>query len=89
MKVLIDIPEDIYKFVCQLSCEDSYHYDDVVLTSVKNGTPIPDNATNGDVIKAMFPSEEIYRHTFGYDLGDDCSFNENWWKAPYQKGGKE
>lgn len=49
--------------------------------TLENGTPIPDNATNGDVIKAMF-GEVAYlliKKTMGkYD----------WWNAPYQKGGK-
>ena len=54
---------------------------------------IPDNATNGDMIKTMFdiketdmsntycvrfPEEEDYSHYF---------FKE-WWNAQYQKGGK-
>ena len=44
---------------------------------IQNGTPLPDNATNGDVIKAMFPDswqKEVY-----------CTFA--WWNSPYQKGG--
>ena len=32
-----------------------------------------DNATNGDVIKALFPNE----HDFETD------FDEDWWNAPY------
>lgn len=98
MKLIIDIPDDIYKFVCQLSCEDSYHYDDVVLTSVKNGTPIPDNATNGDVIMAMFGDDKVSAF-MGYvrimarvgnwfNEGVVAEFDDEWWNAPYQKGGK-
>ena len=40
---------------------------------------IPDNATNGDVIRALFPNE----HDFETD------FDEVWWNSPYQKGDKE
>lgn len=58
--------------------------------------PIPDNATNGDMIKAMFP----YAHFEEYE--DECrhivimwadgkastirsDFEWDWWNAPYKK----
>lgn len=44
--------------------------------AIANGTPIPDDATNGDVIKALFPNE----HDFETD------FDEEWWNRLYQKG---
>lgn len=50
-----------------------------VAFAIANGTLIPDNATNGDIIKALFPNE----HDFETD------FDEEWWNAPYQQGGKE
>lgn len=36
---------------------------------------IPDNATNGDVIKAMFPDESDF----------ETDFDTDWWNAPYRK----
>ena len=60
---------------------------------------IPDNATNGDVIKALFPNWE-YKDSavkIGYDYNHyiDCyvtktwvvSFDKYWWNAPYKEKG--
>lgn len=52
---------------------------------------IPDNATNGEVVKALFPSDNA--DLLGID--DICVIdektgslimiaNEQWWKAPYK-----
>ncbi len=49
----------------------------------------PDNATNGDMIKALFPNTKIQegeRYTI-WDVGtDNVSFWNNWWNAPYKRG---
>ena len=94
MRVLIDIPEENYKLICSDGRPFLPSY-----TWIKNGTPIPDNATNGDVIKAMFPQWKLMDNTFeemvmfdipmkdGYLEHNACS--REWWNAPYQKGGKE
>lgn len=58
----------------------------------------PRGATNGDVIRAMFPNieaDEIKTNTGGYievkylDTTDKCdatAFIKNWWNAPYKQG---
>ena len=88
MKLIIDIPDEDYKKInskekiITISCD--------IASAIRNGTPIPDNATNGDVIKALFPTADI-------SLNDSCfegvvnkyGFDMNWWNSPYQKGGKE
>ena len=52
---------------------------------------IPDNATNGDVIKAMFPNCALTCNIMGEEF--ICEFNGNkkksiadreWWNAPYK-----
>ena len=48
---------------------------------------IPDNATNGEVIKAMFEPNWIRR--MDDVVREEYEFDADWWKAPYQKGGKE
>ena len=64
-----------------------------------NGTPIPDNATNGDVIKAMFSDDKVSEF-MGYvrilaragnwfNEGVVAEIDKDWWNSPYQKGGKE
>lgn len=53
-----------------------------------NAIPIPEDATNGDVIKAIFPNfhTDELSHTVwvGYD---DMSFRREWWDAPYNEVG--
>ena len=62
------------------------------MRAIASGTPIPDNATNGDVIKAMFDVKETdmsntYCVRFPNELADDAHyFFKDWWNAPYQKG---
>ena len=61
--------------------------------SVEPSRPFPDNATNGDVIKAMFPNTTVKDFCTGIkDVSiephhDQC-FSESWWNAPY-KGAEE
>ena len=55
-------------------------------------TPIPDNATNGDMIKAIFPNTEIMitdERVFLRDGTIVMIYPLTWWNTPYQKGGKE
>ena len=42
---------------------------------------IPDNATNGDVMKAMYPLE-VWLHMKARE------FNKTWWNAPYKGVGE-
>lgn len=73
-------------------------YDDVsmefdVLDSqlTVNAIPIPDGATNGDMIMAMFPNVEanVFVKEVGVKGLDTYStFTKKWWDAPYE-GGKE
>lgn len=60
--------------------------------------PISDNATNGDVMKVIFPNieaNEVKTDTGGYievkylDTTDKCdatAFRKNWWNALYKRG---
>ena len=67
MKVLIDIPEEEYNEWGK---------------NIKNAVPIPDNATNGDVVKTLFSN------TFD-NFCERTTWEWNrWWRTPYQKGGK-
>ena len=75
MKLIIDINDDAYEYISKLN-EGITDYQTTLMLyeAVKNGTPIPDNATNRDVIEIMFPNE--------------FSAKKSWWDAPYQKGDK-
>lgn len=52
-----------------------------VLDVLSRCIEIPDGATNGDMIKDIFPSE-VWLQMKARE------FNKTWWNAPY-KGGKE
>ena len=64
-----------------------------------NTIEIPKNATNGDMIKAMFPDSEIkeIRGTFKGDLlgyrtwlgGCSRDFLLDWWNEPFKRGKEE
>lgn len=94
MKLIIDTDRDMYE---RLTRRDRlFTNDDVnkVCWAVYNGTPIPDNATNGDVIKAIFPNTELHKESdyVSLTIQDGVYFEDrdgSWWFAPYQKGGKD
>ena len=96
MKILIDIPEMLKNTIdipeARLDMEDLV----IMADSIHNGTPIRDNATNGDVIKAMFPNSkyteyfaDVEMRTVESDTRFKSVFDRDWWDEPYQKGGKE
>lgn len=63
-----------------------------VLDVLNRCVEIPDNATNGDVIKAMFPNLKITKMNDSVSvMGEYYEFNNfypfDFWNAPYQKGG--
>ena len=93
MKLIIDIPKSRYnEIVSGIFDADSYFKTNLTL-AFRNGTPIPDNATNGDVIKTMFPNIEVEEQgkdlfiVFNMDI-QGTPFYKAWWNSPYQKGGK-
>lgn len=58
--------------------------------------PIPDNATNGDVIKALYnpyrifeyvnSSVHVYLTEDSFNIGEyEMNFNWDWWNAPYRR----
>ena len=78
MKVLIDIDEDEYDFLT--TCPYPKNIFNVTLAIV-NGTPIPEEASNGDVIQMLFPKIDTnFSNVIDLNL---------WWNAQYQKGDGE
>lgn len=83
MKVLIDIPSN-YKERLDKDF-DSLNTGSIgatsILMAVKEGIEIPDNATNWDVLKALFSKKdlhELWLHPRRY-----------WWDEPYKAKVKE
>ena len=64
---------------------------------LKNAIIIPRGATNGDMIKAMFPDMQIDNECngilYGYKTNDRempmLGMNLDWWNAPYKRGEEE
>lgn len=56
---------------------------------------IPDNATNGDMIKALFPNasrtaeNDNYVYIENLDSYIPHEFFSNWWNSPYKRGDME
>ena len=58
------------------------------------GTLVPDNATNGEVIQALFPKAKIFENeskteyryvdVFLCSEHDMNCFTKEWWNAPYR-----
>ena len=63
---------------------------DEPMTMVYKGTPIPDNATNGDVFNAIYADISRTGTVLLDDIENIIATNVNigWWNAPYLKGGK-
>ena len=100
MKLIIDIPEEMISLIKDKSveCFNVIHYSQV-LDAIYNGTPIPDNATNGDIVQMIFPYYSYERNDYVQSTEDyivdsmecmehDLYFAFDWWNAPYQKGGE-
>lgn len=91
MQIVIDIPEGLYGSISEYPSRGFAVSQ--LERAILHGTPLPDNATNGDVIKAVFPNgvtakfATFMRFVVGEDEYINCAYD--WWNAPYQKGGKE
>ncbi len=89
MKVIVDIPNWLYN--AMMECKEP-QYSRSLGDAVRDGTPLPKNTTNGDVIKALFgrPAREektgvLYK--FKYRNGKpmfSTYFDMDWWNAPYK-----
>ena len=87
MKLIIDIPKEIYNQIINSYQGSNVRPKDYEIAII-DGTPIPDNATNGQVIQTLFKPNRVER-TDDDVIVENYDFNEEWWNAPYQKGGKE
>ena len=84
MRILIDIPDHLYKLLKDLqdlpSNSNEGTIENVLMKAVENGTPIPDSATNGDVIKAMFDEEDIWDIQTALNTHSETI---GWWHSLY------
>ena len=96
MKLLIEIAENNYKEMCEHGIE---RMDFDIQRMMKNATSIPDTATTGDVIKALYPNRTFFNEDsccvtmkeYGKTEEDAeyltyIDFDGDWWNAPYKGG---
>ena len=76
---------------CRADCKECPYFCDYDATikaygvAIKALELIPDNATNGDMIKALFNNSlDDFKHTWG-----GGTITDDWWNAPYKKEGAE
>lgn len=105
MKLLIEIDEKTFKdfhesVVINIGRSSGKTIIEKCLKAISKGTPIHDNATNGDLIEAMFPKAEIEENdvtnTFGivWEKTEHltiyiATFARVWWDAPYRAESEE
>ena len=85
MKIVINIPEGFYEYVKK-------YYDKCGLYEkfIANGTPLPNNATNGDIMKTVFPNLHFGRNSLSSEYivfvnhHPLVSCSKDWWDTPYK-----
>ena len=86
MKLIIDIPEKIEEYIKDYipigAGDNVFCYPDEIVRMIQNGTPIPDNATNNEILKTIFPN-------WSWEYFKNMISIMKWSQTPYQKGGKE
>lgn len=64
-----------------------------VLNNAPTVFTIPENPTNGDMIKAVFPNAMVYNAGIAMDVefleDEEHWFNKDWWNAPYKAESEE
>lgn len=92
MKVIIDIPDEDFEF--NMNCCPDLTDLMVIYNAIRKGKSLPDNATNGDVIKALFSNDvkvitqydDVFGERFIYlRVGTEkIDLKWDWWNAPYK-----
>ena len=76
MKLIVDIPKELKSAVYRCGLFLNPTDKTSLIDAINNGTHIPDNATNSDVMLTMFPNET--------DLHNFARHNKVvWWNALY------
>ena len=84
MKLIIDIDENVFTRLFDCGTENTIDLDRIkVCNAIRKGTPIPDNVTNGDVIKVLFEPNLIRR--IGNVVREEYEFDVDWWNSPYRE----
>ena len=52
---------------------------------IVNTITIPENATNGDIIKTLFPTIDKHQNMLLENHSNNILFDNEWWNTPYRK----
>ena len=101
MQVMVSIPNECKEFADNIGKvaieEDDFdNFATCMMTAVRVGTVFPENATNGDMLKALFPDSKVNDNMTSLGVsGIDMTiytgkyrcfklwFPHDWWNAPY------
>lgn len=94
MKLTIDISDSTYEAIMARDWKNAGWLFSEELKAIHNGTPIPENATNGDMIKALFKNcvkdDDFEGAVITVINGEAQYWKKDWWNAPYKaREGKE
>ena len=76
--------KDVKRVLVEYGTDGTLYYAD---EPCEDAISISDNATNGDVIKAIFPNMGVDIAGGVVKANGYTQFDLSWWNAPYQKGG--
>lgn len=91
MKVVIDTDDKLYNRIKYLEPSSDTTLDELI-RSVQSGTPLSDNATNGDVLTTLFPTFKAGETNSDTVVLEQCyplptcvmQFNRKWWNTPFK-----
>lgn len=94
MRIVINIPEEVREHILDLANDGNktpLGINAHMINAIVNGTSIPDNATNGDVLYKLFPNltygtNREHYHVWSNDGKCTMNIHQDFWNAPYQKG---
>lgn len=94
MNLIIDIPDDKIAIEYGKVVSIGRNNDKELADYIFAGTPLPKDATNGDVLKMLFPPSVYYGDDEKHIvlLTKDCEltcYNNEWWNAPYKVESEE
>ena len=93
MQIVIDIPDDIYQHIAVFRHFSTYDKK-YLIDAFKNCTALPENATNGDVLKHLLYGKAIiteFIHDVNISVNNNIigQFDREWWDSPYKRGDTE
>lgn len=79
-QIVIEIDDEVYEGVTgDTTFRD---YERKALNAIRNGTVLPKNPTNGEVIESIFSPTEYNKYV--KKIACATTVMQDWWNAPYE-----